>query len=67
MHIEPRVFAKGRPEEERMLLLVVDTEEESCLIDQYLGDKIPTQVEGEIQLADGYGEHYIRLRQKHDT
>lgn len=51
----------------KFLLVLADNEEESKLIDAALGAKIPTRVEGEVTLADGYGEHYIRLCKKGES
>ena len=46
----------------RFLLIVPENETESQLIDAMLGNtNLPIAVEGEVTLADGYGEHYIRL------
>lgn len=56
--LESRTFADG---ETRHLLILAEHEHESKLIDKQLGDKIPTRVQGIVTLADGYGEHYIRL------
>ena len=64
MRLEPRHFQKGRPGERKMLLLISESEEESQLIDEYLGKKIPTDVTGKVDLSDGYGEHYICLEKK---
>ncbi len=64
MRLEPRVFSLGKPEEKRMLLLIVESVEESRIIDDYLGSSIPTKVEGKVELSDGYGEHYIVLEKK---
>ncbi len=47
---------------EKSLVLLPENEEESRLIDEYLSKKIPSKVTGEINLADGYGEHYIKLK-----
>lgn len=43
------------------LLILAESESESVTIDSALGSKIPTPVQGEVTLADGYAEHYIRL------
>lgn len=43
------------------LIIVAEDGEESEMIDKALGSKIPTKVIGEVTLADGYFEHYIRL------
>ena len=59
--LESRIFEKGTPEEVRHLLVVPHDEPESALIDDYLGDKVLTKIVGEVTLADGYGQHYIRL------
>jgi hypothetical protein len=51
----------------RMLNLVVETEEESLMIDEYLGSKVQdssgyiSSVIGQVKLSDGYGQHYIAL------
>jgi hypothetical protein len=59
MRIESRTtFGK------KSVILIPENEEESQIIDNYLGAEIPTQIEGEVDLSDGYGEHYIRLRKK---
>jgi hypothetical protein len=50
----------------KILLFIPENEEESMLIDEYLGDKIPTAVEGEVTLSDDYGQHYISLSRKEE-
>jgi hypothetical protein len=55
--LEPRTFKHTKH-----LLVLAETEQESKLIDEQLGSKIPTQIHGQVTLADGYGEHYIRLQ-----
>lgn len=48
-------------------LILIPDPDESRLIDHVFGDKVQNNdgfiapVTGEIRLADGYGEHYIRL------
>jgi hypothetical protein len=56
MRIEPRQFG-----EKKHLILVPQSEEESKIIDEFLGAQIPTDIVGEINLSDGYGPHYISL------
>jgi len=51
----------------RKILVLLPTEEESKLVDAALGstgfdaDGKGPEVTGNVCLADGYGEHYIRL------
>lgn len=65
MKIIPIAF--GREGEIKMLCLVSESEEESNLIDEYLGDRpfdadgVGPVVKGEVRLSDGYADHYIRL------
>lgn len=61
MKLETRTFSRGLPTEKRMLVCVVENEEESKMIDYALGDRVPFEIKGEVKLADGYGEHYISL------
>lgn len=53
----------------RALILIPESSEESLLIDSVVGanvgeDGLIANVEGQVRLADGYGEHYIRLERK---
>lgn len=43
------------------LLVIPESEDESKLIDATLGSAIPSDVRGEVTLADGYGQHYVLL------
>lgn len=61
MKIETRCFQAGLPGERRLLLLLPENNEESVLIDEFLGKKVPVEVAGFVDVSDGYGEHYIRL------
>lgn len=61
MHIEVRTFNRGRADEKRGLVLLSENEEESKMVDYALGDKIPVVIKGKVDLADGYGQHYIYL------
>ena len=45
----------------KSLLLLPECEAESAFIDKTLGATIPTMVGGRVELADGYGQHYIEL------
>lgn len=47
---------------QKSIVIVFESEEESQLIDEYLSKTIPTKLVGEIELQDGYGEHYIELK-----
>lgn len=54
---------------EPALLLLSESLHESLLIDALVGDKVDPngligEVEGKVVLADGFGEHYIRLTMK---
>lgn len=51
----------SHPTERNMLIIVPETEEESKAIDKVFGNQIPTNVEGHVELSDGYGQHYIAL------
>lgn len=68
MRIEPRQFGNGGSV--KMLCLVAENENESRLLDRYLGSHVMNssgliaEVQGEVRLSDGYGEHYIRLERK---
>jgi hypothetical protein len=45
------------------LVLIAENESESAMIDETLGCcNLPIIIAGEVDLSDGYGEHYIRLR-----
>lgn len=52
------------------LLLVSECEEESRMIDAMAGSQVLdgdgfiANIEGEVRLSDGYGEHYISLKKK---
>ena len=46
----------------KVLVLIPETEAESKLVDEYLGKEIPTLVVGKVDLADGYGTHYLALQ-----
>lgn len=46
----------------RTLLIMPENEEESKVIDETLSSTIPSFVYGKVDLADGYGEHYLALR-----
>lgn len=65
MKVETREFNEGRVRH----LIVLPEAEESRLVDWVFGDKLKSgdgliaSVMGEVRLADGYGEHYIRLEQ----
>ena len=52
---------EGRKGGSKCLVLLPENEEESKMIDEYLSAKIPSKVTGTIDLADGYGQHYIKL------
>lgn len=56
MKVEPR-FVSGKS----MLIPTVESEEESMLIDDCLGNRIPFNIKGIVNLSDDYGEHYILL------
>ena len=45
------------------IILIPETDAESRAIDLLGEGKIPTAVKGKIDLSDGYGEHYIILRE----
>ena len=66
MHLETRANNPpghtGPPVSPR-LLVIFDTEEESRLIDEFLGDcgAKPIVLTGYVALSDGYDEHYIAL------
>jgi len=59
MRIDIREF-----EDAKYLLLIAENEGESSIIDQLSepAGRVPVNVVGEIDVSDGYGEHYIRLR-----
>jgi hypothetical protein len=59
MRIETRVF--GRNGETKHLLLIAENEIESHAIDIILGQP-GSKFSGEVALADGYAEHYLRLK-----
>lgn len=48
----------------KSFLIIPESEHESKIIDEYLGSGIPTQIEGKVDLADGYGQHYIAIWKK---
>jgi hypothetical protein len=68
MRLEPRQF--GHRGQIKMLCLVCENDQESRLVDRYLGkqvmndDGLIAEVQGEVRLSDGYGDHYIRLEKK---
>jgi hypothetical protein len=43
------------------LVIITETLADSRLIDEMLGNAVPFKIEGEVKLADGYGEHYIQI------
>jgi hypothetical protein len=51
------------------LLLVMENEEESALVDKALGSAVQnaegliSDIKGQVRLSDGYGSHYISLQQ----
>jgi hypothetical protein len=68
MKMKIRTF--GKESKIKHLLLVSESLEESRMIDFVFGDKVQNaeghiaNVEGSVQLSDGYGEHYIRLQRR---
>ncbi len=54
--LEARIFRSTK-----YLLLLSENEEESVMIDKLLGQPEVTRVTGSVHLADGYGQHYVRL------
>ena len=43
------------------LILIMENESESKWIDEILGSEVPFKVEGQCNLSDGYGEHYVQI------
>lgn len=68
MRIETRVFKN-----ETFLVLVCESEEESQKLDLVFGNKVKddsgliADVFGEVRLSDGYGDHYIRLKEHREN
>jgi hypothetical protein len=62
--LETRSIRISETETDSHIILIAESEIESHSIDLILGDcgKGPIGVCGEVTLADGYAEHYIRLR-----
>lgn len=48
------------------LLIIPENEDESALLDDVLGSQIPTPLVGEVQLSDGYGDHYVWVENRRD-
>jgi len=68
MRLEVRYVkgVRGRLEP-RGLVLIAETEKESEIIDEVLGDKVGEEGlicsgEFEVRLSDGYAEHYIYIK-----
>jgi hypothetical protein len=53
----------------RGIVLIIETHEESSMVDEAFGsdvapDGLIAELNGEVRLSDGYGEHYICLEKK---
>jgi hypothetical protein len=68
MRLQTRKFKLSDTDYKKQIILIAESEQESHAIDLMLGDcgKGPVAVMGEVTLADGYTEHYIRLERSHD-
>ena len=66
-----RITWGKRDEEGEILILVAENKEESKLFDSVFGNKVEkdgliAQIQGEVRLSDGFGEHYLVLKRKQD-
>lgn len=71
MKFEIRVFAKGKPEEKRHMLFLPEDEYEMQQFDFVFGAMVQAggkiaDVQGSVQLADGYGELYLRVERSRE-
>lgn len=61
--MEPRKHPADLPLAHNDLLVIMENEDESKVVDE-LGQP-GTKFIGEVRLADGYGEHYLLLQPTH--